>query len=174
MVSNFYFRYSHGLKELKILKDHSIKSPISTLHFYTRTPCSHPLSHLILDILSFLVKIFRRNWVCVCVCVPWKRKCAKIQDVLRWMRWTTNIYLKTRKSLGVTFHVSSFQRPFLRLDLHADLLNVFEQFLPQLLLYPNPSDPLNGEAASLLLRSPDDYKRKVKGTEPLLGFTYPL
>ena len=45
----------------------------------------------------------------------------------------------------------------------ADLLNVFEQFLPQLLLYPNPSDPLNGEAASLLLRSPDEYRRKVKG-----------
>lgn len=44
-----------------------------------------------------------------------------------------------------------------------DLLNVFETFLPQLLLYPNPTDPLNGEAASLLLREPEQYKAKVKG-----------
>ncbi len=45
----------------------------------------------------------------------------------------------------------------------ADLLNVFETFLPQLLLYPNPSDPLNGEAAALLLREPEMYKSKVRG-----------
>jgi len=43
-----------------------------------------------------------------------------------------------------------------------DLLNVFEVFLPQLLLYPNPSDPLNGEAAALLMREPERYKQKIK------------
>ncbi|MCO5558459.1 hypothetical protein L7F22_012042 [Adiantum nelumboides] len=43
-----------------------------------------------------------------------------------------------------------------------DLLNVFEVFLPQLLLYPNPTDPLNGEAAALMMRDHDLYKRKVK------------
>lgn len=43
-----------------------------------------------------------------------------------------------------------------------DLINVFEVFLPQLLLYPNPSDPLNGEAAALLMREPDRYKAKVR------------
>jgi len=43
-----------------------------------------------------------------------------------------------------------------------DLLNVFETFLPQLLLYPNPTDPLNGEAAALLMREPDRYKDKVR------------
>jgi hypothetical protein len=46
---------------------------------------------------------------------------------------------------------------------HADLVNVFEVFLPQLLLYPNPTDPLNGEAAALMLREPEAYKSKIKG-----------
>jgi hypothetical protein len=45
----------------------------------------------------------------------------------------------------------------------ADLVNVFEVFLPQLLLYPNPTDPLNGEAAALLMREPEAYNLKVKG-----------
>lgn len=40
---------------------------------------------------------------------------------------------------------------------------MFEVFLPQLLLYPNPTDPLNGEAAALLMREPQAYAQKVKG-----------
>ncbi|MCL7050331.1 hypothetical protein MKW94_002738 [Papaver nudicaule] len=43
-----------------------------------------------------------------------------------------------------------------------DLLNVFEVFLPQLLLYPNPSDPLNEAAASLMLKDRIQYEQKVK------------
>lgn len=43
-----------------------------------------------------------------------------------------------------------------------DLVNVFEVFLPQLLLYPNPTDPLNGEAAALMMRDREHYERKVK------------
>ena len=45
----------------------------------------------------------------------------------------------------------------------ADLVNVFETFLPQLLLYPNPSDPLNGEAAALMMRDRPTYELRVKG-----------
>jgi len=44
-----------------------------------------------------------------------------------------------------------------------DMINIFEVFLPQLLRYPNPTDPLNGEAAALLMREPKSYDAKVKG-----------
>lgn len=43
-----------------------------------------------------------------------------------------------------------------------DLINVFEVFLPQLLRYPNPADPLNGEAAAMLIRDPAGFEAKVK------------
>lgn len=45
-----------------------------------------------------------------------------------------------------------------------DLLNVFDVFLPQLLLYPNPTDPLNGEAAALMMREPESYEARIRGT----------
>lgn len=49
---------------------------------------------------------------------------------------------------------------------HSDLVNVFEVFLPQLLIYPNASDPLNDDAASLMMRDRAAYEQQVKGSNP--------
>ena len=43
-----------------------------------------------------------------------------------------------------------------------DLINIFDVFLPQLLLYPNPSDPLNGEAAKLMQKDIKKYNERIR------------
>lgn len=43
-----------------------------------------------------------------------------------------------------------------------DLVNIFSVFLPQLLLYPNASDPLNGQAAALMFKDPNAYKLRIR------------
>ena len=42
------------------------------------------------------------------------------------------------------------------------MVNIFSMFLPQLLLYPNATDPLNGDAASLYLQDRDEYYARIK------------
>ena len=42
-----------------------------------------------------------------------------------------------------------------------DLVNIFDVFLPQLLLYPNPKDPLNGDAAYKYMHDQVKYKDQV-------------
>ncbi|EDV91182.1 ubiquitin-conjugating enzyme E2 H [Drosophila grimshawi] len=42
-----------------------------------------------------------------------------------------------------------------------DLVNVFETFLPQLLRHPNPHDPLNHRAASIMRQSEQEFRDKV-------------
>ena len=46
--------------------------------------------------------------------------------------------------------------------IQLDMINIFEVFLPQLLRYPNPTDPLNGEAAAMLMREPKKLNVGVK------------
>ncbi|KAG9451659.1 hypothetical protein H6P81_011624 [Aristolochia fimbriata] len=50
-----------------------------------------------------------------------------------------------------------------------DLLNVFEVFLPQLLLYPNPTDPLNGDAPSLMMKDKQQYEQKLRNLKLWFG-----
>jgi hypothetical protein len=52
-----------------------------------------------------------------------------------------------------------------------EMVNIFEVFLPQLLRYPNPTDPLNGEAAALMMREPKTYEAKVKGKQRCMYLT---
>lgn len=54
-----------------------------------------------------------------------------------------------------------------------DLLNVFDIFLPQLLLYPNPADPLNGEAAALMMREPERYTERIREYVAKFGHAAP-
>ena len=42
------------------------------------------------------------------------------------------------------------------------LLNIWETFIPQLLMYPNPEDPLNSQAANLMVNNKEKFKKKIQ------------
>tara|TARA_B100001094_G_C18000443_1_gene704891 strand:- start:400 stop:834 length:435 start_codon:yes stop_codon:yes gene_type:complete len=42
------------------------------------------------------------------------------------------------------------------------LLNIWETLIPQLLMYPNPEDPLNSHAAMLMKKDETLFKKKIK------------
>lgn len=83
-------------------------------------------------------------------------------------RHQPDLVAHVRSALPLSFpclHFISLSHLFLFLFslICADLINVFSVFLPQLLLYPNPTDPLNGAAASLMLKDKKAYEAKVRG-----------
>lgn len=43
-----------------------------------------------------------------------------------------------------------------------DLNTIFDTFLPQLLEYPNPLDPLNSTAAYIFMNEPQKFNKIVK------------
>jgi len=43
-----------------------------------------------------------------------------------------------------------------------NLVNIFDMFLPHLLRYPNAADPLNGDAAALMIRDPQRYASRIR------------
>lgn len=43
-------------------------------------------------------------------------------------------------------------------------VHIIDTFIPQLLTYPNAEDPLNPEAAKMLLDSPDTFNKYVKSS----------
>ena len=45
-----------------------------------------------------------------------------------------------------------------------NLCHIYNTFIPQLLLYPNPEDPLNCEASKLYLENLDEFNNKVLNT----------
>lgn len=42
-----------------------------------------------------------------------------------------------------------------------NLCHIYNTFIPQLLLYPNPEDPLNTEASKLYIENRDEFNNKV-------------
>ncbi|KAJ9107188.1 hypothetical protein QFC19_002848 [Naganishia cerealis] len=63
---------------------------------------------------------------------------------------------------ALLLHPDSYSAPLTLAPSEKELINIFESFLPQLLRYPNAADPLNGEAAALFMRSPDEYAKRVR------------
>lgn len=77
--------------------------------------------------------------------------------------WTSLIRLGVQCLVSIIkLYCHSPNALLIKIICYEDMINIFESFLPQLLRYPNPTDPLNGEAAALMMREPATYESKVK------------
>ncbi|RXH85500.1 hypothetical protein DVH24_009321 [Malus domestica] len=107
---------------------------------------------------------------CVCAGTTFSTFCLHWDDCILKLLWDLHVtpvlnnYRSSKGQLITIFHqvrkttvINQTWSPMF------DLANVFEALLPQLLLYPNPSDPLNGEAATLMMRFRATYEQGVKG-----------
>lgn len=62
----------------------------------------------------------------------------------------------------VSLMVGNWQLIFSPFSMYAYLLNVFEVFIPQLHLYPNPYSLLNGEVAAVITQLYYSYSKSER------------
>lgn len=116
--------------------------------------------------IGFINKIFHRAWLSPPFNVPSSPKTCPFSATLRSSQlWNRSLTQNSSPTANIDELSGSVCLDVINQTWSPmyDMLNIFEVFLPQLLRYPNAADPLNGEAAALLIRDAKAYDVKVKG-----------